>query len=126
MSISSSVCDDVFSDVQGHYSLYPDQSGGYEIEFNVSGYQTLRIPNFSIQEMKSSVLDVKMTVPGLVSIVTERLSVTEINKSYYERIKIQGGLFPYSFQLLKGELPSGLFFASETGEITGSCQVPGV
>ena len=125
VKVSCSVCDNAFSDAQGHYTLYPYQAGKYEIQFNASGYQELHIPEISVQELGHKLLDIKMTVPGLVAFVTEKLPVTEITKPLHARIRIQGGHLPYIFQIIKGELPSGLSLNSETGEITGVCQVPG-
>ncbi|ETR70663.1 MAG: hypothetical protein OMM_03079 [Candidatus Magnetoglobus multicellularis str. Araruama] len=119
--MSCEYCDSDITDDQGHYSLYPEKSGDHEIIFSKSGYESLHIPISS----GSQQLDVNITVPGFVSIVTDELPVTEIEKPYHIKIRIKGGHFPYTYQLIKGELPNGLTFNAETGDITGVCTTPG-
>ena len=65
------------------------------------------------------------TVPA-VSITTTSLPNAKRNKSYSETIQATGGVAPYSWSIVSGNLPSGLTLNSSTGAISGKATTIGL
>jgi hypothetical protein len=65
------------------------------------------------------------TVPP-VSITTTSLPNAKRNKSYSQTIQATGGVAPYSWSIVSGNLPSGLTLNSSTGAISGKATTIGL
>jgi len=57
--------------------------------------------------------------PASISIVTDRLPEPVDHKPYHFQLVARGGRPPYTWTILKGELPPGLHLDGNTGLITG-------
>jgi len=57
--------------------------------------------------------------PASISIVTDRLPEPVDHKPYHFQLMARGGRPPYTWAILKGELPAGLHLDENTGLITG-------
>ncbi|HET6961514.1 MAG TPA: Ig domain-containing protein, partial [Terriglobia bacterium] len=65
------------------------------------------------------------TVPP-VSITTTSLPNAKRNKSYSSTIQATGGVAPYSWSIVSGNLPPGLTLSSSTGAISGKATATGL
>lgn len=62
--------------------------------------------------------------PGDVEVVTTTLPEAENDKPYEFQLEAEGGVEPYAWQIIEGELPEGLILTSR-GLITGVPAMPG-
>jgi hypothetical protein len=102
---------------KGNYELQMEYPGLYDITFSKTGYQSLTME--SIYMIADHELNVSLTTPGLLNIIASHLSDTQTGKPYNEKVYITGGTYPYTFEIVSGELPSGLTLNPETGHISG-------
>ena len=55
-----------------------------------------------------------------LQIATEELSSGKVQLTYQDQIKVKGGVPPYKWVLLEGQLPEGLSLDSSTGGVVGT------
>ncbi len=105
----------------GNYS-FELSPGTYTVTFSKAGYQTRTISDVEIKTAESTELNVEMTPPGPLNIVTINLPGSETGVAYTSHVRISGGVFPYTYSILNGygTLPPGLSLDDKTGTITGT------
>jgi alpha-tubulin suppressor-like RCC1 family protein len=106
------------SNTDGSYSLSL-KPGIYDVTYGKPGYQSITISNVTVVENEVIILDVELTTPGPLNIVTTELSSAEVGVVYKDRVHIGGGIDPYNYSVPYGSLPPGLFIDAATGAITG-------
>ena len=105
---------------EGYYALGSLSPGVYDIIFRKTGYQTITIENVVVQANEYTELDIYLTTPGPLNIVTTELPSATTGKPYNSRVVITGGVYPYEFSLEYGLLPFGLSLNLATGNINGT------
>ncbi len=113
------------SDQDGAYRLGLEDPGLYDITVSKTGYQTITMENVQVQEDEDTILDIYLTVPGPLNIVSTSLPQGTTGVPYNSRVKITGGVYPYGFSVSQGYLPSGLNLDAGTGVISGTPAVCG-
>ncbi|CAN2047262.1 outer membrane protein assembly factor BamB [Candidatus Magnetomoraceae bacterium gMMP-13] len=113
------------TDSEGAYILGGLAPGNYDISFSKENYQTIIINNVDIIEGQTTELNIEMTVPSLLNIVTEQLPASESSVEYNADVRISGGNHPYIYSVAYGALPFGLSLNSSDGTITGIPTTPG-
>ncbi len=109
----------VQSDSAGQFAFYGLNSGVYDITITKTGYQTITIRNVVVMENQTTKLDVVLNSPGFLNITTTSLPSAEAEVEYNARVRITGGVYPYVFSVVWGQLPPGLVLESETGNLSG-------
>ncbi|MHB8092066.1 MAG: putative Ig domain-containing protein, partial [Syntrophales bacterium] len=115
----------VQTNTSGYYALGSLSPGVYEITFTKSGYQTVTASNVVIRAGEATVLNMELTTPGLLNIATTALAPADTGNQYNPRVKISGGVYPYTYTIAYGALPPGLTLDPATGNITGTPTTPG-
>ncbi|MCK5608494.1 hypothetical protein KAR91_41820, partial [Candidatus Pacearchaeota archaeon] len=82
------------------------------------------IPNFSIG-FEGSAPDIGTVESGALTITNSTQFLAVINSSFNQNLTATGGLFPYSWAIVSGNLSPGLNLDSATGEIYGIPTVGG-
>ncbi|MEQ8978892.1 MAG: Ig domain-containing protein, partial [Deltaproteobacteria bacterium] len=59
------------------------------------------------------------TTPDALELVTTAIASGEFGKAYDEKIAARGGVPPYTFRHVEGDLPGGLMLKAETGQLSG-------
>lgn len=103
---------------RGEFSLVLNP-GVYTLTISKSGYQTTTV-SYVVGGAGDAVdIDVNMTTPGLLNIVTTTLADAEADIPYNNRVRISGGTFPYTYSLISGSLPPGLSLDTRYGNVYG-------
>jgi hypothetical protein len=61
-----------------------------------------------------------INISGSLEIITTDLNPAQKGEPYQESIQAMGGQPPYTYQIIQGRLPEGLYLNSFTGDITGT------
>jgi outer membrane protein assembly factor BamB len=94
--------------------------GVYTLTITKTGYATLTTSSFYAGSGSAVTIDVNMTTPGSLNIVTSALASAEVDIPYNERVRISGGTYPYAYALTNGSLPPGLSLDTEYGNVSGT------
>ena len=103
-----------FNGSTGQISGIPIAAGPYSITVHVTDSA---LPQ---QMATSSPLAISIQVPSQVTISTSSLPTATTATPYSTSISASGGIPPYTWSLVSGQLPSGLTFASGTATIAGT------
>ncbi|MGD9732996.1 MAG: putative Ig domain-containing protein [Desulfamplus sp.] len=109
----------VSSDNKGNYSISLPP-GVHDLTFSKTGYQTITVNNIVVSEGNAKEVNIYLTTPGILNITSTTLAPAETGKAYNQRVKINGGTYPYKYSIASGSLPSGLTINSATGNISGT------
>ncbi|MEA2014215.1 MAG: DUF1566 domain-containing protein, partial [Thermodesulfobacteriota bacterium] len=112
------------TNTQGYYAFVSLTPNVYAITFSKTGYQTVTISDVVITAGESTKLNVELTPPGPLNILTTDFPPSESGGEYNPRVRITGGTYPYTYSIA-GSLPPGLSLNTETGNITGTPTTPG-
>ena len=110
---------------QGYYALGSLTPGAYDITFSKNDYQTVTISGVVIIAGQGTELNIELIPTGLLNIFTTDLPVSESTIEYNSRVRISGGVYPYTHSIAYGALPPGLSLDSAYGNITGIPTTPG-
>lgn len=102
----------------GRYGLILNP-GHYDLSCRKTGYQDMNVSNVAVVLGHEKEVNIEMTPPGLLSIVTPDLPAGEGNIQYGNRVRITGGHAPYNYSLVNGTLPPGVELAPANGIISG-------
>ncbi|MEA3486997.1 MAG: DUF1566 domain-containing protein [Thermodesulfobacteriota bacterium] len=84
---------------QGYYALGSLTPGTYDITFSKTGYQTVTISDVVIIAGQGTELNIDLTPPSLLNILTTDLPVSETGVEYNPRVRISGGIYPYTYSI---------------------------
>jgi murein DD-endopeptidase MepM/ murein hydrolase activator NlpD len=118
--VSTNIGQTIQSDSHGHYSFNSLNPGVYDISFAKTGYQTITISTVIIRPGESLPMDVQMTTPGLLNILSNDLPPAQTSVAYHDRVSISGGSYPYTYTIASGSLPLGTVLDPDTGNISGT------
>jgi hypothetical protein len=89
----------------------PTQMGENSFTIKVSDSHTP--PNYAEKEFTINII-------GNIAITTKQLLQAQKGQSYYTILSAEGGVPPYTWRILQGNLPSGLTLNETTGIISGT------
>ena len=115
----------VQSDSNGFFGEVILFAGVYDVTCSKTGYQTITIPNVVVTASQATELNIYLTTPGPLNIVTTELPSATTGEPYNSRVIITGGVYPYEFSLEYGLLPFGLSLNLATGNINGTPTMEG-
>jgi uncharacterized repeat protein (TIGR01451 family) len=115
----SSSSGDTQSGTDGSYGIALDP-GVYDITCSKTGYQAITIPDVVVTAGEGTELNIELTTPGVLDIITADLPPAETTIDYNPRVRITGGTYPYVYSIAYGTLPPGLTLDSEYGNISGT------
>jgi hypothetical protein len=69
--------------------------------------------------------DLSITVITRLSVTTDSLPGGEVGQDYAQAVTAQGGVPPYEWSVMYGQLPPGLSLDASTGAISGTPAAPG-
>lgn len=107
------------SDTTGSYSIALSP-GVYDVTCSKTGYTSMTIPNVIVALGQATFLGMELTTPGPLNIVTTDLPAAETTIEYNARVRITGGIWPYTYSIPYSSLPPGLSLDTEYGNITGT------
>ena len=64
-------------------------------------------------------VDIGLTIATELSVTRSSMRAAKTGSRYASRVKIEGGVAPYSWRVVRGALPTGLRLDPKTGLITG-------
>ena len=102
----------------GLYSLLLNP-GIYDVTFSKLGYQSITVTDVAVTAGEYAELNVELNLDGPLNIVTTNFSPAETTVIYNSRVRISGGIFPYTYSIPYGSIPQGLSIDTATGTITG-------
>ncbi len=108
------------TDNRGHYAFKTLNPGVYDITLTKTGYKSVTIPLVIIRPGQFLPLDVQMTTPGQLNILTTDLPPAETTMAYNTRVMITGGSYPYTYTVKSGTLPQDMILDPSTGNLTGT------
>ena len=120
----STIDGDTESKTDGTYSIALFQ-GVYDITVSKAGYQTITIPNAVVIAKQFTELNIELNIDGPLNIVTTDMPPAEIGVEYNARVRISGGIYPYTYSIAYGSLPPNLSLDILYGNISGTPTTPG-
>ncbi|MBI4714890.1 MAG: putative Ig domain-containing protein [Nitrospirae bacterium] len=100
----------------GVISGTPDREGDYRFTVRADAMET----------GGAAFREYQMTVHPSLTITTADLPGGRVYETYQAPLEVSGGVAPLSWTLVSGILPEGIVLGRETGELSGTLQVPGI
>ena len=108
----------------GNYWIYVEP-GSHDAEYSNAGYQSVIIPGITVDSDSPITMDIEMSAPGDLEIVTIQLSGANIGYAYNDRISIRGGIWPCTWSLDSGALTEGISLDVASGQLHGISNAEG-
>ena len=108
---------------KGQYSSDNLEIVVFDISFSKKGYQKITKKQIYVED--SLVLNILMAPPCTLNIITLELPEASVEIPYNSIIEVSCDAGPFQFELVYGDLPSGLFLDSNYGNIMGNPTSPG-
>jgi YD repeat-containing protein len=107
------------TDTKGFYRLVLSP-GVYTVSISKSGYQTASLSPVIVYSNRATVLNVDLTTPGELAVATTSISDGLVGSEQNPKIKVSGGVYPYTYSLVSGKLPPGVLLDTATGNLSGT------
>lgn len=107
------------TDTKGNYRLSLNP-GVYTVTVSKSGYQTATLSTIIVYSEKATVLNVYMTTPGALNIITDHINDGLVGRAQNPKIRVSGGVYPYTYSMVSGALPPGIHLDTANGNLAGT------
>ncbi|MBF0621638.1 MAG: putative Ig domain-containing protein, partial [Magnetococcales bacterium] len=117
-AVVSTAWDKAFTNENGEYALTLKPSI-YDITVAHRGYRPRTVSGVSIPANTPYELSLALTKPVPLNISTVTLPEAEVDVSWNEMVRVEGGYGPWKWKVADGALPTGITLNPQTGVLSG-------
>ena len=104
----------------GSYNLGYLPTATYSLSATKTGYQNTTLYNLIVTATTSAKANILLPTVGPLNITSNSLPWASPTVAYSSRVKVAGGIAPYTISKAYGTLPTGLILDASTGIISGT------